>query len=436
MQEQRLLTARLLHRWSFGPRPGEYETALNIGSAGTAASLLLSTNDANATRDAAVTPAPVFERVNKFTAVDKAAAIARRSEQQRLMTVWWLDRMVTTAQPLVERMTWFWHGHWATSINKVQDPRLMLKQNETLRTTALADFHEQSRAMLRDPAMLMWLDGTGNRKGHPNENLGREFLELFAMGVGNYLEHDVREAARALTGWKIDLDTVESSFNPSLFDDTSKTVFNITRNFDVDGLVDHVLAQPATPEFIATRMWLRHISETAPTADELRLLLATTGAPLNVQVLTAAMVNRTAIDPSPRPLAKAPVPWLVGVLRSLGITVGGMSAEQQKRVIRQMYAMGQVPFVPPSVAGWPMGSAWFTSTSAQARLNLSLQLMRHAKLQWLAKTKPAQRPVELANRLGVSEWSPATADVLSAKQNSAADAFVLAINSPDYLAGV
>ena len=436
MQDQRLLTARLLHRWSFGPRPGQYVDAVGVGAPGAAAELILSTNSTNAAHDAAHTPVPVFERVNKFTATDKAAAIARRAVQQREMTVWWLDRMVTTQQPLVERMTWFWHGHWATSINKVQDPRLMMKQNETLRTTALDDFHVQSRAMLRDPAMLVWLDGTGNRKGHPNENLGREFLELFAMGVGNYLEQDVREAARALTGWKIDLETVTSSFEPSLFDSTRKTVFNTTRDFDVDGLVDHVLAQPATAEFVAKRMWLRHMSETVPTDDELRALTNTLTGSLNMQVLAAAFVNQTANDLAARPLAKSPVPWLVGVLRSLNLSVGRFDDDEQKRVIRQLYAMGQVPFVPPSVAGWPLGSTWFTSTSAQARLNLSLRLMRHAKLGWLAKTKPVHRADVLANHLGVPEWSARTADVLTAKHNSAADAYVLAVNAPDYLVGV
>ena len=436
MQEQRLLTARVLHRWSFGPRPGEYEAALNIGSAGAAANLLLSTNDANASRDAATTPAPVFERVNKFTAPNRAEAIRRRSQQQRLMTVWWLDRMITTQQPILERMTWFWHGHWATSINKVQDPRLMLKQNETLRTTALGDFHVQSREMLRDPAMLIWLDGTGNRKGNPNENLGREFLELFAMGVGNYSETDVREAARALTGWRLDLDSVQSLFEPKWFDDSNKTVLNKTTNFDVDGLVNHVLAHPATPQFLVKRMWLRHMGEQPPSNADLQELVRSMSGTLSMQTLVAAMVNRTALDPAPRSLATSPVPWLIAVMRSLGLTMSDMSDDEQKRVIRQLAAMGQVPFVPPSVAGWPSGSTWFTSTSAQARLNLSLRLVPASRVRWLARVKPAARPEALANHLGVPEWSRTTTAVLSGKQISARDAYVLAINSPDYLVGV
>lgn len=439
MQEQRLLTARILHRWSFGPRPGQYTAALNVGASGAASDLILSTNDSNADVDRTRTPMPVFERVNKFTAADRQAAIRRRSEQQHQMTIWWLDRMVTTQQPLVERMTWFWHGHWATSINKVQDPRLMLRQNETLRATALGDFNVQTRAMLRDPAMLVWLDGTGNRKGHPNENLGRELLELFTMGVGNYLEQDVREAARALTGWQIDLDSVTSSFNPARFDSSDKTVFNTKGDFDVDSLTDHVLAQPATARFLAQRLWLRHVSETPPSEAELGRLVATISSSYgsyNLQVLVAAMVNETAVDTADRPLAKAPLPWLVGVLRSLNLTVGDWDLLDQKRVIRYLYAMGQVPFVPPSVAGWPSGAAWFTSTAAQARLELSQHLMRHAKLGWLSDVKPAARPAALADHLGVPAWTSRTTNVLSAKANSAADTYILAINAPEYLAGV
>ena len=435
MQEQRLLTARVLHRWSFGPRPGQYANTLTTGATA-AAQLILSTNPVNAELDVARTPVPVFERVNKFTATDRQAAILRRSEQQHQMTVWWLDRMVTTQQPLVERMVWFWHGHWATSINKVQDPRLMLKQNDTFRATALGDFIAQTKLLLRDPAMLVWLDGTGNRKGHPNENLGRELLELFTMGVGNYLELDVREAARALTGWKIDLDDVTSSFNAAQFDNTSKTVFNTTRNFDVDSLTDHVMQQPATAEFLVRRLWLRHMSETAPADAQMRALVNSMAGTFNMQLLVATMVNQTATELGDRPLAKAPVPWLVGVLRSLELTIGGFDLLEQKRVIRHLYSMGQVPFVPPSVAGWPSGGAWFTSTAAQSRLELSQRLLRHAKLAWLARVKPAARPTALADHLGVPVWTRKTADILSSKRNSAADAYILAINAPEYLVGV
>ena len=382
MQEQRLLTARLLHRWSFGPNPGEFESGLSIDPAGVAANLLLKTSSDNAQRDALTTPLPVFERVNKFTAADRAEAIRRRSQQQRLMTVWWLDRMITTNQPILERMTWFWHGHWATSINKVQDPRVMLKQNETLRTTALGDFRVQCREMLRDPAMLIWLDGTGNRKGKPNENLGREFLELFAMGVGNYSEMDVREAARALTGWRLDLDSVQSLFEPKWFDDTNKTVFGRTANFDVDSLVDHVMTQQVTAQFLVKRVWLRHMGESPPTSVAIQDFTRVMGSTLNLQMLVTAMVNHTAADAAPRSLATAPVLWLVAVMRSLGLTMSDLSDDEQKRVIRQLSAMGQVPFVPPSVAGWPSGSTWFTSTSAQARLNLSLRLVPASRLRW------------------------------------------------------
>lgn len=436
MQARRMLTARLLHRWGFGPRPGQFANALEVEPESTAADLVLSTGPINAVIDERRTPMPVFERVNKFTAPDRQKAILRRAEQQHEMTVWWLDRMVTTQQPLLERMTWFWHGHWATSINKVQDPRLMLVQNDTLRVTALSGFQQQTQRMLRDPAMLVWLDGTGNRKGQPNENLGRELLELFTMGVGNYLELDVREAARALTGWNIDLDTVTSTFNPARFDDGTKTVFNTTRNFDVDSLVDHVLQQPATARFLVQRMWLRHMSDTAPTSAEIRDLVGTMGSTLNMQVLATAMVTKAATDTREMPLAVSPVPWLVAVLRSLDLRIGRFDVQEQKRVIRHLYSMGQVPFVPPSVAGWPSGASWFTSTAAQSRLELSQRLLRRAKINSLVKAGPAARPSALADHLGVPAWSPRTAAVLSAKQNSLTDAYILAINSPEYLVGV
>ena len=134
----------------------------------------------------------------------RAAYAKQLRSRSAALTLWWLDRMVRAEQPLVERLTFTWHGHWATSIQKVRSPAMMLRQNETLRSLGRGDFRELARAMVRDPALLVWLDGQKNKKGKPNENLARELMELFTLGVGHYSETDVREAARALTGWRVD----------------------------------------------------------------------------------------------------------------------------------------------------------------------------------------------------------------------------------------
>jgi len=156
--------------------------------------------------------------------VPKAAIEVRKAQNQALVAqgralgLWWLDRMAATDAPFPERMAWFWHTHFATSIQKVKFAKLMYGQNDTFRQLGRGDFRTLAQAMIVDPAMLIWLDGQGNKVGKPNENLAREFMELFSLGVANYTESDVREAARALTGWRLNYPSDTPAFAPRAHD--------------------------------------------------------------------------------------------------------------------------------------------------------------------------------------------------------------------------
>ena len=425
-QEQRAVV-RLLHRGAFGPKPDQFADALAMGSERTKQLLLSSVNATNAAKDAKRSPLPELQIVD---GTDRAAARQEMRRQVFEIQLWWLERMVTSSQPLVERMTWFLHGHWATSALKVKDARLMLTQNQTLRSTAFANFGDQAKLMLKDPAMLVWLDGIGSRVGHPNENLGREFLELFALGVGNYTENDVKEASRALTGWSVNYQTVTSLLRTRNFDAGSKTVLGTTANFTVDSLVDHIVSQPSCAEFLAKRIWFRMISseKQASTAP----LVSALGANRNLLNLMDASLTQL-IQQTSAPLAKTPVDWAVGVMKALDISPSAMKSYQQGKLLDYLNAMGQVPFIPPSVGGWPSGQAWFSATATQARIDLSQLLVSQANLKWLRGVPNVMRPNVLAQRLGVAAWSPTTAGALVSSSNSVNDAFVLAINSPDYL---
>ena len=173
--------------------------------------------------------------------------------ENRRLALWWADRMVATPRPLEEKLTFFWHGHFATSDVKVRDYRLMHAQNLMLRERASGSFRDLLLGIMRDPAMLVYLDNGENVKGHPNENFGREVLELFTMGVGNYTETDIREASRAFTGWTNDV--LEFHFDPALHDDGEKTIFGKTGKFGGEEVVDLILAHPATAEFIAAKIY-------------------------------------------------------------------------------------------------------------------------------------------------------------------------------------
>lgn len=429
----RLLVARVLHRFGFGPAPGEYSTAVDAGAEAVLAAMLAAPDPQSV--DDTRTPMPQFAYVDQAS-LGQSAANQLRAQQERALLLWWLDRMVTTTRPLPERMTWFWHGHWATSNAKVRDARLMLQQNATLRAGALGDFPSLAKAMLRDPAMLLWLDGNNSRKGHPNENLAREFMELFALGRGNYTETDVREAARALTGWRVNQALGTATLRPTDFDATNKTVLGTTANLDVSGFVDVASATAACPRFLASRLWQHSVSNDEPTDAELAMLAAASGPTRSAAALVSAAAGLLTVSAAPRPLAKSPVLWLVGILRALGLTVGGLPPALQQAVVDGASAMGQLPFSPPNVSGWPSGAAWFSPTAAQARFQLTQRLASRADLTALASLSPRTRPDALADLLGVHAWTPATHDAIADPAANASDAFAIAVNAPDHLVGV
>src|SRR6185436_10294959 len=200
------------------------------------------------------TPRRIQPIVGKFF----YSLIANGIETQRL-GLWWANRMLASKRPLEEKLTLFWHGHFATGENKVRDYRMMLRQNEMFRANASGTFRDLLVGILKDPAMLVYLDNGENIKKHPNENFGRELLELFTMGVGNYSEHDVREAARAFTGWTNDV--LVFKFDRDQHDFGEKTFLGRTGPFDGEDIIDTILAQPVTAEFITAKLYRYFVRE-------------------------------------------------------------------------------------------------------------------------------------------------------------------------------
>src|SRR5688572_13303324 len=223
-----------------------------------------------------VTPPPVWinERLIPPRELRAMSDEARRAELQKQVRMglelrgWWLREMVATPSPLTERMTLFWHNHFVSAQPKVRYTQLMYRQNVLLRRHALGRFDELLHAIAKDPAMLIYLDSATNRRGSPNENFAREVMELFTLGEGHYSEHDIKQAARAFTGWSIDLDSGNYMFRRMLHDGGEKTVFGRTGNFDGDAVLDILLMQPASAEFIVRKLWREFVS---PQPDEARV---------------------------------------------------------------------------------------------------------------------------------------------------------------------
>ncbi len=255
METDRLEIARLYHRFGYGPRPGEFKAALNTGVAATRAALLtppvkdISLAAISEPKITDLGPRP-DQKTNELIEFN-----IQLRQQVKELPLWWLDRMVLADHGLTERMTWFWHGHWATAIGKINFAYPMYIQNQSLRKYALGNFNEMANAMLVDGALQFWLDGGDNTAKAPNENLARELMELFVLGVNRYTETDVRELARALTGYQIVRSNGKVTFNSKRYDAGIKTILGSSTSFNGPAAVNHLVSQSDCAKFIVERIW-------------------------------------------------------------------------------------------------------------------------------------------------------------------------------------
>jgi uncharacterized protein (DUF1800 family) len=344
-----------------------------------------------ADRSALLNAPPVLEfvapsRVKNASEDEKKVLIREEAQKVVGLRAWWLQEMVsapTPGQAFRERMTLFWHNHFVSSQQKVKSAPLLLKQNQLLRRHALGNFGALLHAVSKDPAMIIYLDSATNRKGSPNENFAREVMELFTLGEGHYSEQDIKEAARAFTGWSIEPDTGAFKWRAPAHDTGVKRVLGVEGDFDGDAVLDILLRQPAVAEFIAGKLWREFVS-VQPDAGELRRIAANfrdsgyeTKAALKALLLSPAFwakENRAA-------LVKSPVDLVVGSVRTLDIRIP--DALPLAFTLRNL---GQDLFAPPNVKGWPGGEAWINSNTLLARKNFIERLLRNE-----AFIEPARR---------------------------------------------
>ena len=429
MNEQRLETSRLLQRFGFGPRPGEYAKALKSGVEATRTKVLtVPAVDAGA----AQVVEPEITDLGKRPAANSAEivpfSIALRYQVQQ-MTLWWLDRMALSDHGLTERMTWFWHGHWATSIQKLNYAMPMFKQNKTLRTNCLGNFKTMSSAMVNDGALQFWLDGQESTAKSPNENLGRELMELFVLGVGRYTEDDVKASARALTGYQVDKSSGTVTFNAKRYDANPVTILGKTQTFTGETLSDFLVAREDNATFIAERLWYRFISSTEAMPGTFSAKSAFAGRDISAAV--KAMANDPAIRDPKNDMVKAPVEWFIAACRALELTPSNLKTPGQ--LFNYLDKLGQVPFNPPNVGGWPAAEAWLSSATAQYRIAFAAWLIKQSDLRALKEIPVGLRVVKSADWLGVAEWSPRTQTTLRASLADPAQFALLALCSPEFI---
>jgi uncharacterized protein (DUF1800 family) len=289
------------------------------------------------------------------------------------LKAWWIFRMLGSPDPLGERLTLMWHDHFATAQSKVEDLALMRCQNDVLRRLARSPFGEMLHASIREPALLLYLDAPSNRKGHPNENLARELMELFTLGIGHYTEPDVKEAARALTGWTVE----EGAFReaPSKHDDGEKTILGRKGKWSAADLLANLLDQPATARRLAGRICGLLMGEGA--VDESAIVALSDLLKSNKLDVGGAVetVIRSREFFAPRNLGSrvvGPVEFAIGACRAL-VPVG--STLSTLILADWTTRLGQDLFEPPNVGGWPGGRAWLTPRSLVARANFAAALV-------------------------------------------------------------
>ncbi len=368
----------LLNRTSFAAQVDEINDFAKLTRAQAVDRLLA------ATRRQASYPPPEWSQtyVRPFhpgmTQEERMKANRREMVERGLeLRTWWVAEMLSTPSPLTERMTLFWHNHFATSQQKARSATLMYRQNVLFRKYSTGNFAAMLREVGKDPAMLIYLDGAQNRKGAPNENFAREVMELFTLGEGHYTEQDVKEAARAFTGWSIDGESGEFRFRRAVHDDGVKKVLGQEGRFNGDDMITLLLQQPATSEFIVGKLWREFVSPEASSAANMAAVkqLAADWRAANYEIkplLREMLLSDAFWAPENRGvLVKSPVDLVIGSLRQFRFSVEDPAPFAV--ILRQL---GQDLFNPPNVKGWPGGEAWLNTTTLLARKGFLNRLFR------------------------------------------------------------
>ncbi|MGH8890670.1 MAG: DUF1800 domain-containing protein [Acidothermaceae bacterium] len=418
--------AHLFRRAGFGATAAQLDTAEKLGYAATVASFFGSAADAGA----AATPAPTFTVAappGKPTTADQRKQYQKlAAADSRELMLWWLDRMVMASNPFAEKMTFFWHGHFATAIQKVRSAALMLRQNDLFRSHGLGAFDALDLAIARDPAMMIWLDTNLDVAARPNENFARENMELFTLGYGNYTEDDVRQAARCYTGWRYNRTTDAFVEVPRLHDNSDKTVLGQTGNFDGTDVIRILTHSQASSRWVCARIWSR-FAKTITYDPVLTQLMTAYGSDLDLKALFNAVFTSPSFAGTKGQLVKQPVEYVVGAMRALGVR------PKREKYLAVLRSLGQLPFDPPNVGGWPADAAWLTTAASLTRMQFSQALARVGDIS-MVDDEPASGRLDAAARLlSVDGWGAQTRVALAQVADDPEALVTLALCSPEYV---
>lgn len=338
-----------------------------------------------------------YQELKKTPRKDRMAFNKARRQESNQLAPWWLQLMQYSDFPLVERMTLFWHNHFTSNFKKVRWPQLMYEQNQLFRQHAVGSFADLLHAIYKDPAMLIYLDGTKNRRKKPNENFARELLELFTLGVGHYSENDVKSAARAFTGWQFN-GQPQAVFKKRLHDAGSKTFLGNTGNFNAGDIINILLDQPRTAEFLVEKFWYHFISLATPPrglVQQWGRKFRSSGYDVNSLLLLMLNSDEFWSREHRGVLLKSPVDFTVGLLRELQL----LRFRSYRNLVQTTGRLGQAVFSPPDVKGWREGKHWVNHTTFTLRMSYVEKIVdEFVEMQGMQPTRLGTQPYSALSR--------------------------------------
>jgi len=436
MASGRLIAAHLHRRAGFGALPHELDELEHWSFDRLVTSLIAGLGEVDKAGNAV--PPPHLTAV-PVAAADPDAYEGREHGELVALTSWWVSRMIVTDTPLHEKLTLFLHEQFPTGYDKVRYIEFMYRQNQLFRSLGAGAFDVLTKAAAADPAMLLWLDAAVSIKKSPNENFARELMERFTMGIGNYSETDVSEAARAFTGWEIDYATGEARLDALNHDGGVKHVLGHVGDLSGDDVVEIVTHTKASARWVTSRIWSLlafPVSASAPVVGDLSPVYA---KHLDMTELLEAILRHPAFvsAQSVHALVKQPVEFVVGTMRLLGLSAASFGASTLQRWLADL---GQELFAPPNVGGWGQNAYWVSTAASAQQLEFAYEAAQAADLSAIASLtgRASQQVAAVQRLLAIDSFSAGTYkalwDVADAKGAEAArNLVVLGLVSPEYL---
>jgi len=331
------------------------------------------------------------------------------SSQMADLRYWWIRRMALGPRPFQEKMTLFWHGHFATSFEKVQMPYFLWLQNETLRQNATGNFNQLLIAASEDPAMLLYLDGARSNRDRPNENFAREVMELFTLGEGHYTEHDIQQAAKAYTGWGIARDGLHYEYHRKNHNEGPETVFGQTGSFTGEDVLNMICARPECSQFIAKKIWRFFVQDQPPQPVIDALAAEFHKKDMDIKHLMSVIFHSKEFYAPEviRSQIKSPVQWLIASTHQLQAPL-----PTQPMTLVMLSQLGQELFNPPNVKGWDGGIAWITTNNLLDRYNFAAALVEGNRVPLPGLLGQARGLLNSLSEDGLLQTSPTNVSTL------------------------